>query len=466
MMVKRVFCICLLSFGCSEDLSVSELSDDADAIVDLDHSSTSTGDMATLKMDSGGTGGEAGTGGTAGAGGEAGTGGEDPPAPTCDDLIVNGLESDVDCGGNDCQPCVAGFNCRVDEDCQSGVCGGGLCAEPACGDRVLNGGEQCDDGNLIDGDGCQADCTLPTCGNNMIDPGEGSCDCPDNRANIDEDPANGCECEILSATDESCDGIDDDCSGDADEDYIPEESSCGVGACRATGMTSCNDGNVVDDCTPGEPANDDESCDGADNDCDGMLDEDHLAAESQCGAGACSARGLIECNNGALIDTCEPSNPSIDDSTCDGVDDDCDGSVDEDFVSPPDEETDCGGFDNACSEVGTLTVRRTICLNGELRVNEAAMACNRDTDGTVTNQPEFGQCVFADACAEAGQQTRTNTVCRNGVAVDEDEAQDCGRDTDGTVTNQPEFGQCVFADACAEAGQQTRTNTVCRNGVA
>ncbi|MBI2897017.1 MAG: DUF4215 domain-containing protein [Deltaproteobacteria bacterium] len=35
------------------------------------------------------------------------------------------------------------------------------CAVPACGDGFLDPGEECDDGNLTDGDGCPADCDLP-----------------------------------------------------------------------------------------------------------------------------------------------------------------------------------------------------------------------------------------------------------------------------------------------------------------
>jgi len=43
------------------------------------------------------------------------------------------------------------------------------CAEPAlcppmCGNGVIDPGEQCDDGNAINGDACEADCTLPGCG--------------------------------------------------------------------------------------------------------------------------------------------------------------------------------------------------------------------------------------------------------------------------------------------------------------
>jgi cysteine-rich repeat protein len=49
------------------------------------------------------------------------------------------------------------------------------CTLPACGNDVLDPGEQCDDGNLVNGDGCEANCTLPTCGNGILDPGE-QCD--------------------------------------------------------------------------------------------------------------------------------------------------------------------------------------------------------------------------------------------------------------------------------------------------
>lgn len=34
------------------------------------------------------------------------------------------------------------------------------CTVPACGDGVLDGGEVCDDGNSADGDGCESDCLL------------------------------------------------------------------------------------------------------------------------------------------------------------------------------------------------------------------------------------------------------------------------------------------------------------------
>ena len=46
---------------------------------------------------------------------------------------------------------------------------------PPCGDGVLNPGEQCDDSNVIDGDGCDSNCTLTDCLNGIVTAGE-QCD--------------------------------------------------------------------------------------------------------------------------------------------------------------------------------------------------------------------------------------------------------------------------------------------------
>ena len=54
------------------------------------------------------------------------------------------------------------------EDCDDGnaVDGDGCnadCTVAGCGDHVVQPDEACDDGNLVDGDGCDADCTVPSC---------------------------------------------------------------------------------------------------------------------------------------------------------------------------------------------------------------------------------------------------------------------------------------------------------------
>ncbi len=85
------------------------------------------------------------------------------------------------------------------------------------------------------------------------------------------------------ATD-TCNGIDDVCDGDTDEDpewgWYPDNDHDGFGDGAATPMLSCTEpsGTVAshsdcDDDDPGSFPGNDESCDGVDNDCDGTVDE-------------------------------------------------------------------------------------------------------------------------------------------------------------------------------------------------
>ena len=73
--------------------------------------------------------------------------------PECDDGEINGDESDVDCGGVDCDPCIDGQTCVLPTDCVSRSCDGGLC-RTTCDDDVLNGDEADVDCGGIDCDGC------------------------------------------------------------------------------------------------------------------------------------------------------------------------------------------------------------------------------------------------------------------------------------------------------------------------
>ncbi len=59
-----------------------------------------------------------------------------------------------------------------------GICGPD-CAAPVCGDGNLDPGEECDDGNNTDGDGCDADCAIePFCGDGSINDPDETCDPP------------------------------------------------------------------------------------------------------------------------------------------------------------------------------------------------------------------------------------------------------------------------------------------------
>jgi hypothetical protein len=48
---------------------------------------------------------------------------------SCGDAVIDGSETDVDCGGSDpfCQRCRPGQRCAIPSDCQSGACFNGFC---------------------------------------------------------------------------------------------------------------------------------------------------------------------------------------------------------------------------------------------------------------------------------------------------------------------------------------------------
>ena len=39
---------------------------------------------------------------------------------------------------------------------------------PICGNSIVELGEECDDGNEVDDDGCTNACTLPACGDSVV----------------------------------------------------------------------------------------------------------------------------------------------------------------------------------------------------------------------------------------------------------------------------------------------------------
>lgn len=137
-------------------------------------------------------------------------------------------------------------------------------------------------------------------------------------------------CSASTASEETCNGIDDDCDGETDNGL--EKLTCGFGVCAKT-VPACENGLLAscDDITLPTPETE-ESCNGFDDDCDGDIDEE--LGSLHCGVGLCAA--TVPACSGGLDNACVPLfQPGDIPESCNGIDDDCDGETDEEL-------DDCG----------------------------------------------------------------------------------------------------------------------------
>jgi alpha-tubulin suppressor-like RCC1 family protein len=240
---------------------------------------------------------------------------------------------------------------------------------------------------------------------------------------VDGSIVDSCVAGSPTGSDNDCDGLDDDCDGSVDEGFVPAATTCGVGACSATGMSSCVAGVLRDSCDDTAPAANDATCDGRDDDCNGQVDEDFVAFATTCGEGVCRRTGMATCSGGSLLDSCNEGSPTGTDNDCDGVDEDCDGEADQDYES---EVTSCGT--GACASTGA-----TDCVNGveidSCRAGNNApndLSCN-GVDDDCNGQVDDGYVPTATSCGTGACAATGATVCVSGEVE-----SDC---TEGTPTS-------------------------------
>jgi hypothetical protein len=163
-----------------------------------------------------------------------------------------------------------------------------------------------------------------------------------------------CQIGTPTGSDNNCNGVDENCSGTNDENYAPTPTACGQGVCASAGQMICVGGATQDTCQIGTPTGSDNNCNGVDENCSGTNDENYAPTPTSCGEGACASTGQLICQNGSVIDTCQPGDPGASDANCDGQDNNCNGQIDEGFVPTP---TTCG--QGVCASTGQL-----ICVSG------------------------------------------------------------------------------------------------------
>ena len=263
--------------------------------------------------------------------------------------------SDTQCAAPErCQngACLLPGRCHDDGTCRLGErCVAGLCAPSQCQAGQCPEGLECDLATRV--------CAPAPCGD--ASPCRGGLRC---------DPVTGrCRLPQEIATPETCNGIDDDLNGVVDDPFVSETGQActvGVGACRREGVNRCApDGSGVR-CSAEAGAASEERCNGIDDDCDGVIDDGFELGPCTAGLGACAA-GQLRCRADGSGTECVMTGPGPGREVCNGIDDDCDGVTDEPWnpKSSCHVQTDGGRLDGVerCRADGSGT--ECVTLGGE-----------------------------------------------------------------------------------------------------
>ena len=353
------------------------------------------------------------------------------PGDDCDLSDDNCFDGTADeprnlCG--ECGPEPAEVCDGRDNNCNGLVDEGGICM--GC---VPTGAEVCDNSDN-DCDGAIDEGLTRSCGSDV-----GVC-----RAGTETCSAGAwVGCTATGGGPEVCNNLDDDCDGRVDG----LSRSCGtdVGACRA-GTELCLSGSWGSCLGAIGPST--ERCDGVDNDCDGSVDEADPDVGTPCGEtqGECEA-GTIQCVGGAL--SCVGAvGPTAE--VCDGLDNDCDGLPDDGLgVGAP-----CG------SDVGACQPGVTICRDGmtfcEGEIAPASESCNDlddDCDGSIDEGLGLGEACGTDvgACMAGTLQCIDGRETCVGEVPAGTETCDCeDNDCDGSVDEEDTRALCPGESSCVD----------------
>jgi predicted outer membrane repeat protein len=239
---------------------------------------------------------------------------------------------------------------------------------------------------------------------------------------------------------ETCNGMDDDCDGTADDGAAvtsyrdadgdgygtsaTTSTACPVPSGYVTTSGDCNDASAA--VKPGAT----ETCNGADDDCDGTIDEGvsttYYADTDGDGYGnassstkACSAPSGYVTNSTDCDDTRAASSP-VGTETCNGYDDDCDGTVDDGVKTTYYRDSDSDGYGDpattsaACTAPSGYVASATDCDDTRATSSPAGTeTCNGyddDCDGTADDGVKTT--FYRDADSDGyGTSTVTSAAC-------------------------------------------------------
>jgi hypothetical protein len=233
-----------------------------------------------------------------------------------------------------------------------------------------------------------------------------ACDAPEGGV-LNDDDCDDTTADVAPNEAELCNGDDDDCDGAVDEDatdalewyYDADEDGFGSAesvayACTQPDGWLADDGDCDDTNAAAFPGGQ-EVCGGGDEDCDGWVDDDDALATAPTwyadadGDGSGNARvPWIACEAPTgFVATADDCNDADADAyvggteTCDGVDEDCDGAVDEDATDAGLWYLDLDGDDYGdpatmwldCDEPADGIADGTDCDDTEELINPAAV---------------------------------------------------------------------------------------------
>jgi cysteine-rich repeat protein len=303
------------------------------------------------------------------------------------------------------------------------------CALAGCGDGVLGPGEECDDGNTSSTDGCLNSCMLASCGDGFIQAGVEDCDRDPPRACTSACGSSGVEacssCRwsgVCVPPAEVCNGLDDDCVSGPDNGF-----ACVLGAslgcattCGSTGTGTCSAACALPtpaECTP--PA---EVCNGLDDDCTGGADNGFpcVRGTSVSCATTCGSTGSGACTAACALPTGASCTPPAE--VCNGLDDDCVSGPDNGFACVRGATVSCS---SSCGTAGSGSCTPACAIPTGTDCTPPVETCNgADDDCDTTCDDGFTCCAGATssctvgACAGSSicSGTCTPGACRFGAA--------------------------------------------------